>query len=219
MRWLDRLRQRLRPSEVAAPARFAVIDTETSGLDVTRDRLLSIGAIGVCGGRIDLADSFYAVLQQRAPTVGEDILIHRVGTAEQSAGTDPATALAAFRTWCEGRWAVGFHAGFDRRMLERALRTHALAPPRLAGWIDLAVIAPAVLPGRQRPDGKAPVSLDDWLASFGIDDCERHHALGDAQATAQLLLPVLHAASARGLPDAASLCAESAAALKLRSMG
>ena len=33
-----------------------------------------------------------------------------------------------------------------------------------------------------------------------------------------LLLPVLHAAQARGLGDPAALCAESEAALKLRSM-
>lgn len=219
MRWLERLLNRIPVSDAALPARFAVIDTETSGLDVSRDRLLSIGAVGVCEGRIDLADGFYAVLRQPAPTAGEDILIHRVGTGEQSAGTDPGTVLEAFRNWCDGRWAVGFHAGFDRRMLERTLREHRLAPLRLGGWIDLAVIAPALLPGRLRPDGKTPVSLDDWLASFGIDDCERHHALGDAQATAQLLLPVLHAAPARGLAHPASLCAESEAALKLRSMG
>jgi DNA polymerase-3 subunit epsilon len=140
------------------------------------------------------------------------------GTGEQAGGEDPVTALAAFERWCDGRWAVGFHAGFDRRMIERTLRAHGHAAPPLRGWIDLAVVAPLLLPGRQGPNGKAPVSLDDWLASFGIDGCERHHALGDAQATAQLLLPVLHAAQARGLADPAALCAESEAALKLRSM-
>ncbi|MCE2946416.1 MAG: exonuclease domain-containing protein [bacterium] len=219
MRWLDRiLRRRPASAGAASPPRYAVIDTETSGLDVARDRLLTIGAVGVRDGRVETADAFYAVLRQPAPTVGQDILIHRVGTGEQAAGEDPATVLAAFSRWCEGRWAVGFHAGFDRRMIERTLREHRLEPSPLRGWIDLAVVAPLLLAGRAGPGGKAPMSLDEWLDSFGIDDCERHHALGDAQATAQLLLPVLHAAQARGLADPAALSAESEAALKLRAM-
>lgn len=218
MRWLDRLLRRNPPAGTDTPARYAVIDTETSGLDVARDRLLTIGAVGVYDDRVETADAFYAVLRQPVPTVGEDILIHRVGTGEQAGGEDPAAALASFERWCDGRWAVGFHAGFDRRMIERTLRAHGHAAPPLRGWIDLAVVAPLLLPARQGPGGKTPVSLDDWLASFGIDDCERHHALGDAQATAQLLLPVLHAAQARGLGDPAALCAESEAALQLRSM-
>ena len=218
MRWFDRLLRRRPPDGTATPARYAVIDTETTGLDAARDRLLTIGAVGVCDDRVETADAFYAVLRQPEPTIGEDILIHRVGTGEQAAGEDPAAALTAFERWCDGRWAVGFHAGFDRRMIERTLRAPGHAAPPLRGWIDLAVIAPLLLPARQDPGGKVPVSLDDWLTSFGIDDCERHHALGDAQATAQLLLPVLHAAKARGLTDPAALCAESDAALKLRSM-
>ncbi len=218
MRWLDRLLGRAHAPDAAGLARYAVIDTETSGLDVTCDRLLTIGAVGVTDGRVDPADAFYAVLRQPAPTVGEDVLIHRVGVGEQATGDDPAAVLRAFRDWCDGRWAVGFHAEFDRRMLERALRDQRLTSLPLRGWIDLAVLAPAVAAGGPGPEGKTPVSLDDWLSRFGIDDCERHHALGDAHATAQLLLPVLHAARARGLHSPTALCAESAAAAKLRAM-
>jgi len=80
MRWLDRLLRRNPPPGADTLARYAVIDTETSGLDVARDRLLTIGAVGVYDDRVETADAFYAVLRQPAPTVGEDILIHRVGT-------------------------------------------------------------------------------------------------------------------------------------------
>jgi len=230
MRWLDRLRQRLaghaRPrrgnaGEDSSGAAFAIIDTETTGLDVTRDRLLSIGAVGVTGARIDPADSFYAVLQQDAPSRSADILIHRVGTGEQAAGDDPGAALDAFSAWCGSRWAVAFHAGFDRRMLERAYRAQRRPPPALAGWIDLAVLAPLLFPERAvtaSSAGSPVVSLDDWLAAFGIDEGDRHNALGDALSTAHLLLPVLARAGTRGLADPAALARESAAAESLRAM-
>ena len=83
--------------------------------------------------------------------------------------------------------------------------------------VDLAVLAPALMPER-RLRGKRPASLDEWLEALGIDEVDRHDALGDAYATAQLLLPLLHAARARGLTRPAALAAESAAAARLREL-
>jgi DNA polymerase III subunit epsilon len=223
MRWLERFLHRKATSTPATrcAGRFVVIDTETSGLDVTRDRLLAIGGVAVSDGAVDPSDSFYAVLRQPAPTLGEDILIHRIGTGEQSAGDDPAAVLRAFAAWCDGRWAAGFHSEFDRRMLERACREYGCAQPAVGGWIDLAVMAPLVLAQRAgtlpRTKGHDP-GLDTWLAAFGIDEVDRHNALGDAVATAALLLAVLKAAPQRGLDDPPKLAAESRAALQLRSM-
>jgi DNA polymerase-3 subunit epsilon len=54
-------------------------------------------------------------------------------------------------------------------------------------WLDLALLAPALFP--DQPDGAR--SLDDWLRRFGIENHDRHNALADALATAQLLLVVL----------------------------
>lgn len=216
--WLARLRAWLR-APAASPDGFelVVIDTETSGLDLARDRLLSIGAVSVRDNVLDVADSFHALLRQREPTVGADILIHRIGTGLQASGEPPELVLRAFSDWCAGRWAVGYHADFDRRMLLRASREAGLPAPSLAGWMDLAVLAPALMPER-RLRGKRPASLDEWLEALGIDEVDRHDALGDAYATAQLLLPLLHAARARGLTRPAALAAESAAAARLREL-
>ena len=211
--WFARLFGKQPGSDRAIPAAYAVIDTQTSGLDAARDRLLSLGAVGVADGRIVPGDSFYAVLHQDAPTLGDDIFIHRVGTGEQSEGLDPVQVLGRFHEWCGGRWTVGFRAGFDRHMLERRLRELGSPALDLAGWIDLAVVAPVLFPERAGLE-----SLDDWLASFGITDFDRHNALGDAFATAALLLPVLARAHMRGLSSPAALAAESRAATQLRAM-
>ena len=47
-----------------ADGRYVVVDVETSGLDMKRDRLIAIGAVAVVEARIDPADSFAAVLRQ-----------------------------------------------------------------------------------------------------------------------------------------------------------
>ena len=43
--------------------RFVVLDSETTGLDPRKDRLITIGAVGVVGGEILLDDVFDALLE------------------------------------------------------------------------------------------------------------------------------------------------------------
>jgi DNA polymerase-3 subunit epsilon len=50
-------------------------------------------------------------------------------------------------------------------------------------WVDLAWLAPALLPER----ALSCKGLDAWLKAFGIANFKRHDALADAFATAQLL--------------------------------
>ncbi len=53
--------------------RFVVFDTETTGLDVRKDRILSIGALSVFDLKIDVGDSLELYIKQEvfnADTVG-----------------------------------------------------------------------------------------------------------------------------------------------------
>jgi DNA polymerase-3 subunit epsilon len=63
-------------------------------------------------------------------------------------------------------------------------------------WLDLAYLAPAVMP---QPDRKMPLSFDQWMEKFGITNFARHNALADALATAQLLQVVLAHAREQGI--------------------
>ena len=177
--------------------RWVVLDCESSGLDPERDRLLSLGAVAVREGRIDHADSFGAVLRQAEASAPQNILVHGIGGDAQRAGRDPAEALEAFARYAGESPAVAFHAAFDRALLRRAI------PSWKARWLDLAQLAPALLPAR----AKSCRSLDDWLAAFGIEVAGRHDALADAYATAQLLLVLLAEAERQGIGEARGLYA------------
>jgi DNA polymerase-3 subunit epsilon len=190
----------LRRGEDAVPlraARWVVLDCESSGLDPARDRLLSIGAVAVREGRVNHADSFSSVLQQALASDAPNILVHGIGADAQLGGQDPAEALEEFVCFVGSGLPVAFHAPFDRALLERAL------PRWKRAWLDLAQLAPALLPARSR----LCKSLDDWLAEFGIDHPARHDATADAYATAQLLLVLLAEAERQGLSVAGDLFA------------
>ncbi len=176
-------------SEVDA-ARWVVVDVETTGLDVARDRLLAIAAVAVRfapGPVIDLRDSFEVVLRQDAAgghpaTIDRDnILLHGIGVGEQRSGIDAAEALGGFERYVGRSPLLGFHAEFDRAMIGRASRAvlgHVAPNP----WLDLEPVAAVA-----RRDVRAR-SLDDWMAVFGITCLRRHQAAADTLATAELLL-------------------------------
>jgi len=171
-------------------ARWVVLDCETSGLDPARDRLLAVGAVAVRGARIGLGESFNAVLRQDVASDPANILIHGIGGDAQREGRPAAQALREFAEFMGDGLPVAFHAPFDEAVLVRAM---ASAAPRQA-WLDLARLAPALYPGPAR----SRRALDDWLAQFGIDCPQRHDALADAYATAQLLLVLLAEAERQG---------------------
>jgi DNA polymerase-3 subunit epsilon len=87
---------------------------------------------------------------------------------------------------------VGFHSGFDDALIRRAMREF-LGEPYERRWVDLAQLAPELMP----EEARARTHLDAWLERFGIEVFSRHDAAADALGTAQLLLAALPRAAAR----------------------
>lgn len=180
------LRQRLQ-HRVLDDGRWLVLDVESSGLDPRRDRLLSIAAVALHrhGPRLQvgLGDSFEVVLRQPADGGAADkanILVHGIGVGAQQAGVEAVQALADFARFAAASPFIGYHAAFDRVLIERAQHSAGL-PLGHPAWLDLADLAPVLLP---QVRAKA---LDEWLAHFGIRCLARHQAAADALATAELL--------------------------------
>jgi len=190
-----RARDPVAPSTPLADLRFVVVDVETTGLYPYADRLISIGAVDVCGGRLRLDSGFEVVLRQPQPSDRANILIHGIDGTTQLGGAEPRTAMLQFIEHAERAPLVGFHAGFDRTMIDRAGR-EALGCVPLNPWLDLAYLAPALL--GDAADRTLPQGLDGWMERHGIENHSRHNALSDALATAQLLQIVLARAYARG---------------------
>ena len=180
------------PDATFSATRCVVLDTETSGLDASNDRLLAAGAIGLAGLRISLTDSFDTVLRQVRPSTRENIVIHGIGEAAQLEGEEPQAALLRLLEFCGKAPLFAYQAPFDAAFIRRAVQEHLGFTPRLQ-WMDLAAILPALF------DSKPNQPLDNWLARFGIDVPARHSALGDAFATAQLAQIALRQAQSKGI--------------------
>lgn len=163
--------------------RWVVLDVESSGLDVRKDRLIAIGAVAVVNGKIALADSLDVVLQQSRVSGKDNILIHGIGGVAQRQGLPQAEALLAFLEYLGKSPLIAFHVAFDQAMIGRAMKTY-LGLRFEHAWADLAYVAPALYPQLARRYR----SLDQWMDCFRIGNYARHSALADALASAELLL-------------------------------
>lgn len=184
--------------------RFVVLDTETSGLDPRRDRPLALAAVAVTAGRIR-AGGVARVLRQTQPNGVDNILVHGITPTAQAAGVAVETALLELLEFVGKDPLVAFHAAFDREVLARACReTLGVRLPN--PWIDVAALADDLAPEAIT----ARADLDALLAYFAIRAGERHRAVSDAWATAELFLILLARARDRRVETVSALqaCAE-----------
>lgn len=185
-----------------ATARFVVVDVETSGLDARRDRLLAIGAVAVEAGRLRPGEAYDVAVYNPVPSARANILVHGISPDAQTTGSAADAALMGFLELARHDVLVAYHAGFDRTVLERALREQlGVRLPNL--WLDVAQLAPALAPEARQGNRH----LDDWLAFFGLRAHSRHNAAYDAYATAELLLIFLARAARAGLTSISQLLA------------
>lgn len=182
--------------------RFVVLDTETTGLDVDTDRLLSIAGVAVRGGLILPADSFEATVRQDGVGGAAAVAVHGLVRRDVAAGTDEAEAVVAFLDWARDAVWVGQHVAFDVAVLDAALArlvpSGAVAPrvwnptldtEGLARRVDGAAFDRSAGPGSSAHAGRQ--SLDALLSSHGLETVDRHTAAGDALATAELFQRLL----------------------------
>lgn len=186
-----------------ARMRFVVLDLETTGLDPRRDRLLSIGAVPLERLRLAPGRAFAALLRNDAPGTRANVALHGLTPRRQAAGEPRASALGRFLAFLGKSPCVAFHAEFDRAVLARALRAE-LGVRLPNAWLDLAALAPALMPEAHLPGG----TFDDWLGRLRIPVYLRHDAVHDAHAAAEVFLLLLARARARAIATLAQLRAE-----------
>lgn len=173
--------------------RLVVLDLETSGLNLNKDQVLSIGAVVIEHGAIDLAQQFECTLQREAQPASDTVLIHGLGPSAIAAGCDPVEGLLACMEFIGSSPVLAFHAPFDQHMLGRALK-QSLDYKLLHPFLDLAEIAPLLYPDA----GLLKSGLDDWVNYCGLQVQQRHNASADALVTAELALIMFSRARRQG---------------------
>jgi DNA polymerase-3 subunit epsilon len=189
------------PSQV----RFVVLDTETTGLDPRRDRLITIGAVAVRQGEIVLEDHFEVLL--KLDYNRSSVTVHGITRDEAAGGMEERQALALFLNYLKDGVIVGHHIGHDIEALNCACERHfnVRLKNRSLDTMDLTLhlTDDGAFAGSRMCAG---YSLDALCESFDIAPHDRHTAGGDAFLTAQVFLRLLSSARPAGRMTLDSLC-------------
>lgn len=180
--------------------RWVVLDLETTGLNLNRDQVLSIGAVVIEDGAIDFSQQFERTLLRPDHKLSPSVLIHGLGPSAIAAGSEPVDALLDLMEFVGSSPLMAFHAAFDRHMLGRALKD-SLGYRLQHSFFDVAEMAPMLCPQAHIRQG----GLDAWTAFFGLQAGERHHASADALVTAELALILFSYARRQEVDNPANL--------------
>ena len=181
----------------ARDVRFVVLDTETTGFDPQRDRIITIGAVAVQDGEILLDDSCELMLKLAHNLAS--VTVHGITRDEARDGMDEPEALTLFLDYLRDGVIVGHHIGHDIHFLNAACDRHfgTNLTNRYLDTMDLTLrLEDAGAFADQTP--REDYSLDGLCHLFGITPHDRHTAGGDAFLTAQIFLRLLRLADAAG---------------------
>ncbi len=195
------------PGSPIAAVRFVVLDTETTGPDPRRDRLISIGAVGITGGEIHLTDTFEELLF--VAYNGPSVKVHGITRDEARSGAPEEEALERFLAYLRDGVIVGHHIGHDVTVVSAACERHfgMTLQNRSIDTMDLALRL-ADAGGFPGVEEFGEFSLDSLCELFGVIPHDRHTAGGDAFITAQIFLKLLRIAKDCGFRTLSALSGE-----------
>jgi len=183
---------------------FVVFDTETTGLNVKKDKILSIGAVRVKNWEIDLSDSFdHLVNQEYQSENQQSITIHGILPVLREESLEEEQAIQAFLDYVGNSILVGHHVAFDIRMVNKSLRRLKLSKLKNK-HLDTAYLANRVQ-GNYNHMQNQRLGLDELCQKYGISPTDRHTAAGDAFLTAILFMKLLYKLKKRGVRNLADL--------------
>lgn len=169
-----------------------VIDTETTGLDPARARVIEIAAVPLHGGRLHCDDAHEARIRPDQPVPASATAVHGIDDEALRDAPDFREVWARFAAQISDRVVIGHSIGFDLATLRHeCLRAGA-------DWVRPRCLDISLLARAARPD-LAGYSIDELTAWLGVEPAARHSALGDAVMAGRIFLALVPKLRERGI--------------------
>jgi DNA polymerase-3 subunit epsilon len=163
------------------------MDFETTGLDVKKDQILSVGHILIDGLEIQISSAYHQIINTRGNLKEEGVIIHQITDDVKSQGEMMEKVIEQLLQAMAGKVVLVHFAHIEKHFLHHACKQlYGMAP--VFPMIDTLVLA------RRRLDQRTALYSPNDLRLFNLRDnynlprYKAHNALSDALATAELFL-------------------------------
>ena len=158
------------------------LDCETTGLNVQRDEIISVGAVRIKGNRILASERLELLIKPSRGISAESVRVHRLRERDVAQGMDPEDAMELLMRFIGSRPLVGYYLEFDLAMINRVI------------WPMLGVYLPnqrfevssmyyeyknRQLPSHER-GGNIDLRFSTLMDDLGLPEREAHDAINDA---------------------------------------
>jgi DNA polymerase III subunit epsilon len=161
-----------------------VVDTETTGLDVVNDRIVSLGAVCANGTRLFRSRMQDDLVDPGVPIPPASTKVHGITDAMVRDARAFPEVWADFQRLAQGRVIVGHNIPFDLTILRHECARHGRP------WEDLVFIDTLRLASLLNPS-MGRLDLEGLAQIYQVELHGRHTALGDALVTAELFFRMI----------------------------
>ncbi len=165
---------------------YLVLDLETTGLDHTQDRILSIGWVNIDNNQVDLSSAAHLFVNSDSQIKPETAVINHITPQMLEQGVSMHDAINAFLEAAHNRVIVAHATIIERNFINAYLAKtyHLIEPPLL--WLDTLCIEKNLCKALHQQD--IDVTLAETRKRYQLPEYNGHNALIDAVSTAELLL-------------------------------
>jgi len=116
----------IKPKEDILNIRFIAFDTETTGFDKDKDRILSIGAVSLQNKTVHVTNNFEIYIKQDI-FKAETVKIHGIMKTGSLTKVEEFEAIKQFIAYIKNDILIAHHAYFDYTMVNKMLLRHGLS--------------------------------------------------------------------------------------------
>ncbi|MGZ5784544.1 MAG: 3'-5' exonuclease [Ramlibacter sp.] len=103
------------------PGEWVALDCETTGLNVHRDEIISIGAVRIVGDRLLTSERLELLVRPERQISAESVRVHGLLESDVAQGLPPDDAMMQLMRFIGSRPLVGYYLEFDVAMINRAI--------------------------------------------------------------------------------------------------
>lgn len=166
---------------------FVAIDFETTGLDSSKNEIISMGFCPIQNGVIRLGDCLHIVIKTEQKLSSENVAIHGLMDDEIEQGLSQKQALFKFIELTQGKTIVAHYHNIERAFIQK-LAKQILGRAIPLSFIDSFEFAKRRMQKRQQIIKPDSLRLFNLRKQQGLPNYKAHNALEDAISTAELYM-------------------------------